>query len=178
MIRRPPRSTLFPYTTLFRSRPHVGPVALHQRRVETVLQEIEQLRALELLRARELADRGNHFTRACHHSVLFTNPPPGAHRGCRRAAPVAARRPGARESPSPRRAPPRSGRAPGPIPPPSPAPPGRRTAPSAGASGAAARVPGSTPRGRSGGPVGRRRRATPRAPGSPWRSPQIGRAHV
>src|SRR3712207_7747471 len=24
MIRRPPRSTLFPYTTLFRSRPHVG----------------------------------------------------------------------------------------------------------------------------------------------------------
>src|SRR2546430_1292082 len=25
MIRRPPRSTLFPYTTLFRSRPHEGP---------------------------------------------------------------------------------------------------------------------------------------------------------
>src|SRR3712207_8136992 len=25
MIRRPPRSTLFPYTTLFRSRPVVGP---------------------------------------------------------------------------------------------------------------------------------------------------------
>src|SRR5437899_9927469 len=25
MIRRPPRSTLFPYTTLFRSRPHRGP---------------------------------------------------------------------------------------------------------------------------------------------------------
>src|SRR2546426_2586298 len=24
MIRRPPRSTLFPYTTLFRSRPHIG----------------------------------------------------------------------------------------------------------------------------------------------------------
>src|SRR5471032_1593611 len=24
MIRRPPRSTLFPYTTLFRSRPHAG----------------------------------------------------------------------------------------------------------------------------------------------------------
>src|SRR3712207_9495978 len=24
MIRRPPRSTLFPYTTLFRSNPHVG----------------------------------------------------------------------------------------------------------------------------------------------------------
>src|SRR2546429_3145257 len=25
MIRRPPRSTLFPYTTLFRSRPHLQP---------------------------------------------------------------------------------------------------------------------------------------------------------
>src|SRR5260370_4256426 len=25
MIRRPPRSTLFPYTTLFRSTPHAGP---------------------------------------------------------------------------------------------------------------------------------------------------------
>src|SRR5688572_31967838 len=31
MIRRPPRSTLFPYTTLFRSRPrHVGEVSLVQ----------------------------------------------------------------------------------------------------------------------------------------------------
>src|SRR5258708_29212595 len=27
MIRRPPRSTLFPYTTLFRSAPHESPVA-------------------------------------------------------------------------------------------------------------------------------------------------------
>src|SRR3712207_7160639 len=27
MIRRPPRSTLFPYTTLFRSEPGAGPVA-------------------------------------------------------------------------------------------------------------------------------------------------------
>src|SRR3712207_8340337 len=26
MIRRPPRSTLFPYTTLFRSKPHVPPL--------------------------------------------------------------------------------------------------------------------------------------------------------
>src|SRR3712207_8046867 len=35
MIRRPPRSTLFPYTTLFRSDPHAGefaafPVGLHR----------------------------------------------------------------------------------------------------------------------------------------------------
>src|SRR2546422_6839473 len=27
MIRRPPRSTLFPYTTLFRSRPHIDRIA-------------------------------------------------------------------------------------------------------------------------------------------------------
>src|SRR2546422_8593071 len=29
MIRRPPRSTLFPYTTLFRSEPHAGARADH-----------------------------------------------------------------------------------------------------------------------------------------------------
>src|SRR5256885_4872342 len=29
MIRRPPRSTLFPYTTLFRSRRHDGPGGVH-----------------------------------------------------------------------------------------------------------------------------------------------------
>src|SRR2546422_8474720 len=29
MIRRPPRSTLFPYTTLFRSRPHLALDVLH-----------------------------------------------------------------------------------------------------------------------------------------------------
>src|SRR5882724_12732441 len=36
MIRRPPRSTLFPYTTLFRSRPRLGDLQLrqlHRRRV-------------------------------------------------------------------------------------------------------------------------------------------------
>src|SRR5260221_10877094 len=30
MIRRPPRSTLFPYTTLFRSRPRTAPALAHQ----------------------------------------------------------------------------------------------------------------------------------------------------
>src|SRR5215813_10533813 len=34
MIRRPPRSTLFPYTTLFRSRPQPRPVQLLQRRAQ------------------------------------------------------------------------------------------------------------------------------------------------
>src|SRR2546421_9645383 len=32
MIRRPPRSTLFPYTTLFRSRRHTRSVITHPRR--------------------------------------------------------------------------------------------------------------------------------------------------
>src|SRR5690242_20789337 len=32
MIRRPPRSTLFPYTTLFRSAPPVRPLAAQDRR--------------------------------------------------------------------------------------------------------------------------------------------------
>src|SRR2546430_16045873 len=39
MIRRPPRSTLFPYTTLFRSRqtgPHDGGGTLHLKTVETL----------------------------------------------------------------------------------------------------------------------------------------------
>src|SRR2546429_6437490 len=36
MIRRPPRSTLFPYTTLFRSGPHMQP-AIGPRESESVL---------------------------------------------------------------------------------------------------------------------------------------------
>src|SRR2546425_2171288 len=43
MIRRPPRSTLFPYTTLFRSPAEEIPAALHHRnfdfRCEVLLQE-------------------------------------------------------------------------------------------------------------------------------------------
>src|SRR3712207_8650452 len=34
MIRRPPRSTLFPYTTLFRSDHHVAVARIHHLRVE------------------------------------------------------------------------------------------------------------------------------------------------
>src|SRR3712207_8110627 len=36
MIRRPPRSTLFPYTTLFRSRREVGDLARHPAEVEVL----------------------------------------------------------------------------------------------------------------------------------------------
>src|SRR3712207_9306348 len=41
MIRRPPRSTLFPYTTLFRSAEHVSPQVLEFRAAP---QELERLR--------------------------------------------------------------------------------------------------------------------------------------
>src|SRR5258707_9516903 len=37
MIRRPPRSTLFPYTTLFRSRPRGGPARMSSGELAIVL---------------------------------------------------------------------------------------------------------------------------------------------
>src|SRR2546422_6536618 len=40
MIRRPPRSTLFPYTTLFRSRIHVRELSLHQLKLADRLAEL------------------------------------------------------------------------------------------------------------------------------------------
>src|SRR2546422_10641190 len=51
MIRRPPRSTLFPYTTLFRSLGHfaphvVGEVQLHERARHVTLAEAGQARLL------------------------------------------------------------------------------------------------------------------------------------
>src|SRR3989442_11027150 len=38
MIRRPPRSTLFPYTTLFRSQTHPDFVVIHPRRGVLILE--------------------------------------------------------------------------------------------------------------------------------------------
>src|SRR3712207_7851720 len=51
MIRRPPRSTLFPYTTLFRSQ-HAGcPAALHLERVEAgVAADVEHAPARQVVR--------------------------------------------------------------------------------------------------------------------------------
>src|SRR5256714_8305 len=45
MIRRPPRSTLFPYTTLFRSRVDRSPVVIldHRRRRRPSLRDLERL---------------------------------------------------------------------------------------------------------------------------------------
>src|SRR3712207_8814446 len=44
MIRRPPRSTLFPYTTLFRSLPVQGPAAHGRRREERRRDPLRQRR--------------------------------------------------------------------------------------------------------------------------------------
>src|SRR3712207_7088750 len=59
MIRRPPRSTLFPYTTLFRSPPSlnsvrsVRPMARHERPYENVLQVIGWTPLIRLHRVTE-----------------------------------------------------------------------------------------------------------------------------
>src|ERR1041385_3848886 len=50
--------------------PHVGPVALHERRVQTVLQEVDELRALELLGVGQLANCGDDVSSICHYTSL------------------------------------------------------------------------------------------------------------
>src|SRR5712671_7025850 len=139
--------------------PYVGAVALHQGGVQPVLEQVQQLRPLELLAVRQLADRGDYVAGIRRHEFLVTNPPPNARRGFARAVSAAPPPPPAAAPPSPRPARPRCAPARGPAPPPSPARPGPRTAPSAGASAAGAPGPGSTPPGRSGGPAHRPRRA-------------------
>src|SRR3712207_7980909 len=50
MIRRPPRSTLFPYTTLFRSSPQIGeqdPISLHSQ-CSSILQLVHPSPAMSL----------------------------------------------------------------------------------------------------------------------------------
>src|SRR3989449_105627 len=150
--------------------PHVGTVALHEGGVQPVLEQVEQLRPLELLGVRQLTNRGDYITGIRRHGFLVTNPPPNARREFRPAAPAAALPLGARARPSPRRERPRCAPARARAPPPSPGPRGPRTAPNADASARVVRAPGSTPRACSGVPADRPRRATPRAPGSPARA--------
>src|SRR2546430_11824960 len=51
MIRRPPRSTLFPYTTLFRSRLDLQPRALIAKEVRTLARDVAQWSQLFLMAA-------------------------------------------------------------------------------------------------------------------------------
>src|ERR1041385_2401976 len=60
MIRRPPRPTLFPYTTLFRSRDDVRPVGDHLPRVERAVPAGDALHQ----EARVLVDEDAHAARA------------------------------------------------------------------------------------------------------------------
>src|SRR5947199_5300185 len=96
MRRRPPRSTLFPYTTLFRSRPAAAPalspddadqlaravvaVSRIQTRSEEHTSELQSLRHLvcRLLlekkkRCRSLSSRVPTPWSACHYSISNTN---------------------------------------------------------------------------------------------------------
>src|SRR3989454_12749249 len=53
MIRRPPRSTLFPYTTLFRSLECLGAVMRAAHGVAAPLGELQQLRAGAMIMTRD-----------------------------------------------------------------------------------------------------------------------------
>src|SRR2546422_7735161 len=65
MIRRPPRSTLFPYTTLFRSQDIVDPPAEHVH----VIRQVGQLAARQAGRARAQRRPGVGEARARDHGV-------------------------------------------------------------------------------------------------------------
>src|SRR2546430_12710398 len=56
MIRRPPRSTLFPYTTLFRSRDDAVRVAQRIARIDDVLEQVQERVAGHELVGREPED--------------------------------------------------------------------------------------------------------------------------
>src|SRR5258708_29128456 len=53
MIRRPPRSTLFPYTTLFRSRLHVDPVVRSARQRSVLERDARRFELADVLRGRQ-----------------------------------------------------------------------------------------------------------------------------
>src|SRR5256885_5599048 len=80
MIRRPPRSTLFPYTTLFRSerrgRPCAGVSATHRRRERCGLQEgqLRAARGRSLARKRQLGGPGGRLPRSEEHTSELQSP--------------------------------------------------------------------------------------------------------
>src|SRR2546430_5913516 len=59
MIRRPPRSTLFPYTTLFRSMEYIVTMTTHVP-AGTPEEDVENIRARETLRARSVSRSEEH----------------------------------------------------------------------------------------------------------------------
>src|SRR2546430_10238719 len=76
MIRRPPRSTLFPYTTLFRSASHLADLSSAGSRIGAPLDSL----ASELEHANHLVERGEALARAAGLRVYpggQVGPPPG-----------------------------------------------------------------------------------------------------
>src|SRR6266480_5759504 len=68
MIRRPPRSTLFPYTTLFRSRPRADPrVRRQDRDGETGHRQLRRARAV----LRDRRDRKSTRLNSSHMSISY-----------------------------------------------------------------------------------------------------------
>src|SRR5258706_7422902 len=82
MIRRPPRSTLFPYTTLFRSRPFVGLVEVDvvQRRADAQAihdrseEHTSELQSLTNLVCRLLLEKKKHNSPAGSQSSVEIGP--------------------------------------------------------------------------------------------------------
>src|SRR5690349_22552649 len=72
MIQRPPGSTLFPYTTLFRSPQPVSGVASRSMRERTALATFEEMRLLKLSR-RVVRQPANSFTSAAARSEEHTS---------------------------------------------------------------------------------------------------------
>src|SRR2546426_7314090 len=71
MIRRPPRSTLFPYTTLFRSLQHVEAVAIRHPQIRH--DEVEHLVRESLRRAGDVLGLG-HAMRSEEHTSELQSP--------------------------------------------------------------------------------------------------------
>src|SRR2546422_8603475 len=70
MIRRPPRSTLFPYTTLFRSAPAPPPVSSARAIPTTVIRRIMKPKAGSWCKAfRDLPPTALHHLPVLHHNV-------------------------------------------------------------------------------------------------------------
>src|SRR2546430_12941671 len=79
MIRRPPRSTLFPYTTLFRSRPSLPCVMAHTRRCFTPSrgrseEHTSELQSQSNLVCRLLLEKKKKYIPSCHTCQALCSP--------------------------------------------------------------------------------------------------------
>src|SRR5256885_8070327 len=71
MIRRPPRSTLFPYTTLFRSRPALGVPVARRRLGDVVARDLDGLLLGLGWRAGLLSDRKSTRLNSSHLVISY-----------------------------------------------------------------------------------------------------------